>query len=388
MPEMHRAMRVSETGIKRRLHKWGTHSSAVILVKADHGNDDPFEVVAATVALANDVLHEGDEARVLGENVFRSAKGIMFFLVAEGSDDDVLRWLEILRDTLERRGWHGTLLTPSLSWYPERAWRFRDSHAPWVGHIAMTQTRRTTQTYGGTGWLVNGEITKELTTFATKWVSTISGTSYFSGGTAQIKVGPAPPPADLLATAVRRCGQSYVSMLALNPLTERSANLTFGAQVEFSAKGVEEEWRTSIAAVRQPLISLGHAADYAAVSHAIDYNVQSAGRARGLGELVWRGNRHLWSTYVPEAFGIQVLTKSHLERASDLSGWHISPIGDDRYVVEAHDLEPWYSTPNPASGARIQAREDFGNLLLTDAAVRADPHGWVQGDPLRQLFLE
>lgn len=259
-----------------------------------------------------------------------------------------------------------------------------------MGHIAVTQAQRTTNTFGQGGWLGPEETTAEVTTFAVEWVNALTGTGYFSGGTAQIKVGPTPPPGDLLATAVKRCGQTSVSMLSLKPLTERCAELTFGAQLQFEAKGVEEEWRSSISAVRDPLVGLGHAADYAAVSHAVDYNVgmvQSAGRARGLRELVWRENRHLWSTYAPEAFGIQVLTKAHLDRATNLSAWQVTAIGDNRYLVEAHDLAPWYSTPEPSPQVRAEAREDFGDILLTDAAVRADAHGWVRGDPRRDLTL-
>lgn len=88
MPVADSAVRVSEAGIKRRLQKWGTHATAVIVVKCDRGSNGAIEVVRDAVAKANEAMADAQAPRVRGEQPFRAASGVMFLLVAEGWNDD------------------------------------------------------------------------------------------------------------------------------------------------------------------------------------------------------------------------------------------------------------------------------------------------------------
>ena len=136
--------------------------------------------------------------------------------------------------------------------------------------------------------------------------------------------------------------------------------------------------------------SVGPAADCGWIAYGVDCigglegrpSYPSGGR-RGLLQGEWNNNRHLWASYVPEVFGIQILTAAHLDRARDLRDWKISSFGNDRYLVEAADLEKWYSQPTPYISARGFAHHDFGDMILTETAICADPHGWLSGDGAR-----
>lgn len=83
--------------------------------------------------------------------------------------------------------------------------------------------------------------------------------------------------------------------------------------------------------------------------------------------------RPLWRTHVLDAYGAQILTTRHLERAHDLSNWRIEDWGRDTHLVTAHDLAPWYATTQPPHDVLVQARHDFGDLVVTDATLAAHP---------------
>ena len=89
---------------------------------------------------------------------------------------------------------------------------------------------------------------------------------------------------------------------------------------------------------------------------------------------VWRRHPHLWSSYVPDAFGVQLLTGRHLARARDLSRWQVREVAEDRWLVTARGLAEWLRPTDPASvrsrtfpdpAVRARAVDDFGAMILT-----------------------
>ena len=96
----------------------------------------------------------------------------------------------------------------------------------------------------------------------------------------------------------------------------------------------------------------------------------------------WHFNRHLWSSRIHDVTGIQLLTGAHLAHAHDLSGWQVTQVAPDRWLVRAPDLEPWYDVPDrdtwnrrafPHPDVLAQARSDFGDMILTDEIAEAHP---------------
>lgn len=81
--------------------------------------------------------------------------------------------------------------------------------------------------------------------------------------------------------------------------------------------------------------------------------------------------------YVPDAHGVQVLTDAHLERAHDLTGWHITDLGRGRHLVQAPDLAPWYADLVPNPDTLAQGRHDFGAMIITADTITNNPPPWT-----------
>lgn len=75
-----------------------------------------------------------------------------------------------------------------------------------------------------------------------------------------------------------------------------------------------------------------------------------------------------WSRRLPDAHGLQLVTIDHLDRATDLSAWEITPVGD-RYLLAARDPEPWFADDQPDPTMLERARRDFGAMIATEAEL-------------------
>ena len=80
----------------------------------------------------------------------------------------------------------------------------------------------------------------------------------------------------------------------------------------------------------------------------------------------------LWPTRVVDAYGLQLLTRKHLERAHDLSSWKVTAV-EDRYLVQAREPGLWFAeSPDPEVIA--SARADFGEMIITLPELEAAEH--------------
>lgn len=64
-------------------------------------------------------------------------------------------------------------------------------------------------------------------------------------------------------------------------------------------------------------------------------------------------------------------------------GWRVegvgegeSGVGHGRHLVEAPVLEPWYRQPLPDPDTVARARHDFGDMILTQEVIDANPAPW------------
>jgi hypothetical protein len=77
----------------------------------------------------------------------------------------------------------------------------------------------------------------------------------------------------------------------------------------------------------------------------------------------------LRGTLVNAVQGIQLLTGTHVARAHDLSDWEVTQVSSDRYLVEAHELDPWFTGARTDSDVYDKAVRDFGRMLVTPETV-------------------
>jgi hypothetical protein len=73
----------------------------------------------------------------------------------------------------------------------------------------------------------------------------------------------------------------------------------------------------------------------------------------------------LWREYTPDVHGIQVLTTDHLDRAHTLDSWDVHALTENRYLVQAKDLELWYAEAVPDPDVLFAGSRDFGQMIIT-----------------------
>lgn len=162
----------------------------------------------------------------------------------------------------------------------------------------------------------------------------------------------------------------------------RMATLSPGGDAIMQEIGAQVPWQQRLEAVQSALDSIPtQYLDLAFIRPAPRYvrswtAIDVRHKLPDLHERNIRYNRHLLSRYTPDAHGIQILTDQHLTRARDLSAWNIQELGHGRYLVEADDTTPWYSTPLPDQDVVDQARADFGDMILTKEVIAANPPPW------------
>jgi hypothetical protein len=167
-----------------------------------------------------------------------------------------------------------------------------------------------------------------------------------------------------------------------DPKRGRIATLSPGGDAVMQEIGAQVPWQQRLDAVRGAITNLPiQFLDLAFIRPAPRYvrtwtAIDVRHHLPDLHERNIRYNRHLLSRYTPDAHGIQILTDQHLTRARDLSTWNIQGLGHGRYLVEADDTTPWYSTPLPDQDVVDQARHDFGDMILTKEVIAANPPPW------------
>lgn len=65
-----------------------------------------------------------------------------------------------------------------------------------------------------------------------------------------------------------------------------------------------------------------------------------------------RINRHLRSQYVPDAYGIQVLTDAHLSREASLTAWDVEEMAPERHPEPATSHRGPVTSPGPTCWPR------------------------------------
>lgn len=80
--------------------------------------------------------------------------------------------------------------------------------------------------------------------------------------------------------------------------------------------------------------------------------------------------RHLLTQYIVEPAGIMLLRDAHLEKAARLDDWVVERVSDDRWLVQARDLAPWFGPELATPDLAVQARHDFGPALVIDELLR------------------
>ena len=184
---------------------------------------------------------------------------------------------------------------------------------------------------------------------------------------------------------VLRSAMAGVESVLSKPYRTRSVEFRSNGRVAFqsgadSGGAARLAWRDHAELVTAPLLRMAGSLDYGLIRPGIGYG-WGAGTQSGppVMDELYDLNRHMWGRKVLDAHGAQLLTRQHLDQARDLSGWLVTEVATDRFLVEAADRAPWWDTYAPDPDVVASARRDFGDMIITLADIEADPHGWLPG---------
>lgn len=230
-------------------------------------------------------------------------------------------------------------------------------------------------------WMPTTEATDAMLTALRRWIDSGDGTEVMAMRGADTRVPPDHVEAmDLIADDVHRRISGLCFRYSTEHRTGRYVAVYPGGHSVIRSEGDGRPWPDLADPCRTFLIDTAHHVDTAFVLDGRRFSlwnqVHTLRRPPALASVDVTLGWHLLDRYVLDVFGMQVLTSRHLDRTSDLTSWVTTDLGDDRHLVEARDLEPWFSEPKPDEAILTTARRDFGAALLTSDVVAADPAPW------------
>jgi hypothetical protein len=209
---------------------------------------------------------------------------------------------------------------------------------------------------------LTAEETTEVVNHAAEWCDVggqqwlgLNGNFWFAGSDARRLAAP-------MAAAAPSAGTDLVTVNGPEARIFATLWHDCGAQVLRS----ELHWREQVALCRQVLLWQPDLLLWAIVGRSsypsVALTLRDCPAVVMPAQLAASGLR---GTLVEAVQGIQLITGPHLARAHDLSDWQVTQVSPDRYLVEAADLEPWFSSERVDPAVYAKAEHDFGRMLVT-----------------------
>jgi hypothetical protein len=351
------SVEVVRTGIRRQLRAF-----EVVFVRLRSSLDAAEAAVVFEAVLAECRL-EGDRPDF---GAMLTAAGPVA-MVEEIDRPEVWAWLDQVAAGLSAVGVAGSLAAATSAKRPEV---YPQGRVPTAG-VQFASLELPWQ--GWQQWPLSAAETSTLASHAAQWCDL--GGQQWLGLSGQFWM-PGPDTRQLAAPMAAAASSVQTDIVSVNGLEARrvaASWLAWGVQVVQSDLG----WREQVDLCRQALLwqpelvswAVVGTADYPSLSHALNKCPTPPVNALRIAESGLRG------TLVDAAQGIQLLTGTHLARAHDLSGWQVTQVSSDRYLVEARDLAPWFTGAAIDPDVYAQAAHDFGAMLVTPQT--ADEFGFT-----------
>jgi hypothetical protein len=309
----------------------------------------------------------------------RIPTGIVFE-VEPGTTDNFDEWMSRLVSSLESMGATGALEGAKPTYLGD--WPTEDptpaAFLAWREDLdaAAADQHRTAH------WHVPTDATEAIVAHAAAWTETGGKQLIIDWGLFPLAMSPETDVASMMRSSLVHNHRTGSIGYQSEQRRGRMATLSPGGEAVMQEIGTQVPWQQRLEAVRDalntlPIQYLDLAFIRPAPSPTVSWDqIDIRHKLPDLRESNVRYNRHLLSRYTPDAHGIQILTEQHLTRARDLSAWNIRELGHGRYLVEADDPAPWYSTPLPDQKVVDAARHDFGDMILTKELIAANPPPW------------
>lgn len=320
-----------------------------------------------------------DPDGTFGEGPWQTLTGFAI-LVQPGGPDNFDEWMSQLVASLESVGATGRLEGTKPTYVGD--WPTEDPTPAAFLAWAEDLDAASADEYRTSHWHVPPDATEQIVDHAAAWTEAGGEESIVSLGLFPLAVSPEADVASLMHSSLINNGNTESIRYQSGQQRGRMASIEPGGAAVMQEIGVSVPWQHRLEAVHHALTTIPtEHLDLAFIRSATRYTmswiqIDVRQKLPDLHESDVRYNRHLLSRYTPDAHGIQILTDHHLSRARDLSSWNIRELGHGRYLVEANDPTPWYSTPLPDQVVVDQARHDFGDMILTKETIAANPPPW------------
>ncbi len=347
------------------------------------GGGDVLAEVTEAVLQANQAIEGagwGDDVFV--EGVSASPGGPVAFMSRAFDKQGIFAWFQAFAGELEAAGLAGRVTAAPQAHFPQ--WLIGHPDHPFqltafvsyrtADLAAMDQRERQA------GWNVDPQTTARVAEAAVAWGSFEGADTYFRSNLHQMRSRP--DVSEYLAHSMSKFGMAGVAYLRRRPM--RFVAATFGAagRSSYQVWDPSSSWQDRLEKAVDALVAFPEETDLGLVQYAPAFPCSWSTIAAGLPRLPeleehhFRYNRHLDTQFVPDARGVQLLTDDHLRRARDLSEWIVEPLGGGNNLVRARNLAAWYAEPSPAPDVLARARHDFGEMVLTQESLSANPPPW------------
>jgi hypothetical protein len=303
-----------------------------------------------------------------------SPRGPVVYLDFCDSADILKRWATAVAAELEAQGASGSLteVRPEHTPYDPPGKHVDCTTAGLVLPIHENVTHRQDDGSGPLNrWPVDDDLTTQMVDEVLDFCLRGSGEVFFKHGMTQFRIDPAEA-RTLVAQAITHGPPVSLTSLGTNAVIRRATLYSHGRAFF--------EWRDESLEGSQ----LAEGLSRILVAHAdrLEYGFvrQSWLPAVGWDNVVdWRppllprvpvtySRRppHLERTLVPDAYGIQLLSRAHLDRAPDLREWQVEEVAPGRYIDTSKQLDAWFGPEDPSEDTFEKARREFGSLIMDE----------------------
>ncbi|MEU2201791.1 hypothetical protein [Isoptericola sp. NPDC019482] len=300
------------------------------------------------------------------------AGGAMALMDAAGEDGEVQTYLQELADGMTRRGWIGQLRGAPRVEVPE--WSTSTDGAGRAIGIFLRFIPVPPRDGDRRHETLDETDAASLRDVADRWAS-LPSTQVVLWRSEFVEEAPRHGLGPILIHAVRRNGQAELRWVDTPSRSVRTIDVGYGPLAVLALASRTESWQARLDALTDVLRQLSPRLEVGLIDVAGPSIVSWSG-LRAAPHLEATGvmtqiDRDLAREYLPDAYGLQVLTSRHLAKAHDLSAWMVIDLGNDRHLVQHPDPAAWFAHDHPDPDVLAAARRDFGDLILTPEAYAA-----------------
>jgi hypothetical protein len=223
------------------------------------------------------------------------------------------------------------------------------------------------------GWYVSTELTHRVLDNVMDWLSVIDGaTWYYTTSGHNVSILPSQAPDLIVRSLPDNCS---TALTAATHEQFRRVQFASVGHVTFEIGNVRDDWEADLATLVDVLRAGAADARYGFVRRCV---APQPGWRSSLfwirpfplvSENYYGRSPGVESSYVPDAYGIQLLHPSHMKRTGDLTRWNIEELTSGHCLISALNPAAWFEGAAPNDETLTAARRDFGEAIMDNELI-------------------